>query len=60
MRESGRLESISMPADFLLQNLRFEVAHHPLMAISGALRHLCRNLVAITNDRPGPNFADLS
>ena len=30
------------------------------MAISGALRHLCRSLAAITNDWYGPNFADLS
>jgi hypothetical protein len=59
-RESGRFESISTTGVFLLQNLRFEVAHHPAMAISGALRHLCRNLTAITNGCSGPNFEDVS
>jgi hypothetical protein len=59
-RESDRFESISTQGRFSLQNLRFDVAHHPQAAISSALRHLCRSKVAITNDRFGPNFADLS
>jgi hypothetical protein len=58
--ESGRFESISTAVGFLLQNLRCGVAHRPTSAISGALRHLCRNLAAITNGWQGPNFEDLS
>ncbi|MEH2503576.1 hypothetical protein V1290_002387 [Bradyrhizobium sp. AZCC 1578] len=49
-----------MPGGFSLQNLRFDVAHHPPMAISAVLRHLCRSLAAITNGWLGPNFVDLS
>ena len=37
-----------------------DVAHVRPMAVFSALRHLCRSLAAITNDRYGPNFADLS
>jgi hypothetical protein len=58
--ESGRFESISMPGDFLLLNLRSEVSDAQTAAISSALRHLCRSRTAITNGRQGPNFADLS
>jgi hypothetical protein len=59
-RESGRFESISAHGCFLLQNLRSGVAYRSTRAISGALRHLCRSLVAITNGWQGLNFADVS
>ena len=58
--ESGRFESISVHGGFLLQKSAVRSRASSTMAISGALRHLCRSLAAITNDGQGPNFAGLS